>query len=202
MLLRPYVDRADDEDDRRRYQTIFAAAPGAVAAPTAGLHFTPGLVDRLRARDVELARVTLHVGLGTFEPVVADDLDQHRMHAEAFVGGEDVERAVRAARTRNAPVVAIGTTVVRALESARDPDAPNLVRATSGETRLLIQPGYRWGVVDALFTNFHLPKSTLLALVSAFGGAARVRDAYRHAVAARYRFFSYGDAMLLRSRAA
>lgn len=197
--LPPYVERADDADDRTRYQTIFADAPGAVAAPTAGLHFSAALVERLRLRNVEIAAVTLHVGLGTFQPVTALDLDEHRMHAETFSVGEPVVDAVRRARARGAPVVAIGTTAVRALESARDPAAAGLVRATSGETRLLIQPGYEWGVVDGLFTNFHLPKSTLLALVSAFGGAARVRAAYAHAVRERYRFFSYGDAMLIRA---
>jgi S-adenosylmethionine:tRNA ribosyltransferase-isomerase len=198
--LPPYVHRPDDAADRERYQTVFARVPGAVAAPTAGLHLSTALIDRIRARGVAVATVTLHVGLGTFQPVSAEDLDDHPMHAEAFVVPAEAAAAVAAARDRGAPVVAVGTTVVRALESAADPARPGGVLALSGETRLLIQPGYRFRVVDQLLTNFHLPQSTLLALVAAFAGRERVLSAYRAAVGARYRFYSYGDAMLIRSR--
>ncbi|APR74956.1 S-adenosylmethionine:tRNA ribosyltransferase-isomerase [Minicystis rosea] len=199
--LPPYVHRKDDAADRERYQTVFARVPGAVAAPTAGLHLTTELLDRLRARGAEIASVTLHVGLGTFQPVTVDDLDDHPMHAEIFAVPAETVAAVARARDRGAPVLAIGTTAVRALESAADPDRPGLVRAMEGETRLLIQPGYRFRVVDQLLTNFHLPESTLLAMVSAFAGRERVLAAYQAAIDARYRFYSYGDAMLILSRA-
>jgi S-adenosylmethionine:tRNA ribosyltransferase-isomerase len=198
--LPPYLRRADEDDDRERYQTVFARVPGAVAAPTAGLHLSEALLERIRARGVEIAAVTLHVGLGTFQPVTAEDLDDHPMHAEWFEVPAATAAAIARARDRGAPVVAIGTTVVRALESAASEGGD--LGATSGETRLLIQPGYRFRVVDQLFTNFHLPQSTLLALVAAFAGRERVLCAYRSAVEARYRFFSYGDAMLVRARAA
>jgi S-adenosylmethionine:tRNA ribosyltransferase-isomerase len=198
--LPPYVRRPDEAADRERYQTIFARVPGAVAAPTAGLHLSPALVERLRARGVQLATVTLHVGLGTFEPVTVDDLDDHPMHAEILSVPPDAAAAVTAARSRGAPVIAVGTTVVRALESAADPERPGHVRPRAGETRLLIQPGFRFRVVDQLLTNFHLPQSTLLALVAAFAGRERVLAAYGAAVEERYRFFSYGDAMFLRRR--
>jgi S-adenosylmethionine:tRNA ribosyltransferase-isomerase len=201
MPLPPYIRREDDEADRSRYQTVFAREPGAVAAPTAGLHVSEALLERLAARRIEVARVTLHVGLGTFQPVTAEDLDQHRMHAESFTVGADVASAIDRARDRGAPVVAIGTTVVRALESAADPDRSGRVLARRGETRLLIQPGYRFSVIDALVTNFHLPRSTLLALVFALAGRDRALAAYRAAIEARYRFYSYGDAMLIRPAA-
>ncbi len=194
--LPPYLAREDEPADRERYQTVFARVPGAVAAPTAGLHFDAALLERIRARGVEVASLTLHVGPGTFRPVTADDLDAHPMHAERYALPGELAAAIERARARSAPVVAVGTTVVRALESAAV--GGGLVRAGEGETRLLIQPGYRFAVVDALVTNFHLPRSTLLALVYAFGGAARVREAYLAAIAERYRFFSYGDAMFLR----
>ncbi len=200
--LPPYVHRPDEAADRERYQTIFARAPGAVAAPTAGLHLSPALVERLGARGVQLATVTLHVGLGTFQPVSVEDLDDHPMHSEILSVPPEAAAAMADARARGAPVIAVGTTVVRALESAADPDRPGHVRPRDGETRLLIQPGYRFQVVDQLLTNFHLPQSTLLALVAAFAGLDRVLAAYRAAVEARYRFFSYGDAMLLRRREA
>ncbi|XXT22158.1 tRNA preQ1(34) S-adenosylmethionine ribosyltransferase-isomerase QueA [Sorangium sp. So ce429] len=200
--LPPYLGRGDDAADRERYQTIFARVPGAVAAPTAGLHLSPALVERLRASEVEIASVTLHVGLGTFQPVTVDDLDQHPMHAEVYSVPEATADAVARARERGAPVVAVGTTVVRALETAADPARAGLVRAQSGETRLLIQPGYRFRVVDALLTNFHLPRSTLLALVFAFAGRERALLAYRAAIDAGYRFYSYGDAMLIRGASA
>jgi S-adenosylmethionine:tRNA ribosyltransferase-isomerase len=197
MPLPPYIRRAADEDDRERYQTVFARAPGAVAAPTAGLHFSQALLAELRARGVEIATLTLHVGPGTFRPVSVADLDDHPMHAEPYEVGDEVVRAVAAARERGASVIAVGTTVVRALESAADAARAGQVRAARGETRLLIQPGYPFRVVDGLLTNFHLPGSTLLALVYAFGGSARVASAYREAIAEGYRFYSYGDAMYL-----
>jgi S-adenosylmethionine:tRNA ribosyltransferase-isomerase len=200
--LPPYMRRADEAADRERYQTVFARTPGAVAAPTAGLHITDTMLDRLRDKGVEVARVTLHVGLGTFQPVTADDLDDHPMHEEVFVVPEETREAIARARERRAPVLAIGTTVVRALESAADRERIGHVRAIEGETRLLIQPGYTFRVVDQLLTNFHLPQSTLLALVAAFAGTDRALAAYRAAIDARYRFYSYGDAMLIMSRTA
>jgi S-adenosylmethionine:tRNA ribosyltransferase-isomerase len=195
--LPPYVRREDDAVDTVRYQTMFARALGAVAAPTAGLHLTPGIVDRLAARGCAVTTVTLHVGLGTFQPVTVADLDDHPMHAEAYDVPVATADAVAAARDRGAPVVAIGTTVVRALESAADLERPGLVRPNTGETRLLVQPGYRFRVVDRLFTNFHMPGSTLLALVAAFAGTRLILDAYADAQRRGFRFFSYGDAMLL-----
>lgn len=194
--LPPYIKRDTTEADEARYQTVFAKTEGAVAAPTAGLHLTEGLLQQLREdRGCEIEACTLHVGLGTFQPVTTEDLDDHPMHAEYFEISASLAGAVRRARERGAPVMAIGTTVVRALESAGQEDG--LVRECAEETRILIQPGYRFRVVDHLLTNFHLPQSTLLALVCAFSGTDRVLAAYRQAVDARYRFFSYGDAMLL-----
>ena len=198
--LPPYLHRADEDADRERYQTVFARVKGAVAAPTAGLHLSQALLDRLENKGVQRASVTLHVGLGTFQPVTADDLDDHPMHSERYEIPEATALAIEAARARGAPVLAIGTTVVRALESAADRARPGCVRAGAAETRILIQPGYRFAVVDQLLTNFHLPQSTLLALVSAFAGRERVLDAYRAGVQNGYRFFSYGDAMLIQSR--
>lgn len=198
MPLPPYMRRGDEAVDRERYQTVFARVPGAIAAPTAGLHLSQALLDRFSGCDIERASVTLHVGLGTFQPVTASDLDDHAMHEEAFVVPPETRDAVARARDRGAPVIAVGTTVVRALESAADPGREGHVLATGGDTRLLIQPGYGFRVVDRLLTNFHLPRSTLLALVYAFAGRERVRAAYAIAIAERYRFYSYGDAMLLR----
>ncbi len=195
--LPPYMGRGDDAADRERYQTVFARVPGAVAAPTAGLHLSEALLEALRSRGVTFAAVTLHVSLGTFKPVEVDDLDLHPMHEERLEVGAETAEAIAAAREDQRPVVAVGTTVVRALESAADPERPGRVLARTGGTRLLIQPGYAFRVVDRLMTNFHLPRSTLLALVSAFAGRERVLAAYAHAVRERYRFFSYGDAMLL-----
>lgn len=200
MPLPPYLHRADEDEDRERYQTVFARVKGAVAAPTAGLHLSQALLDRLENKGVLRASVTLHVGLGTFQPVTVEDLDEHPMHTEAYEIPEATALAIEAARARGAPVLAIGTTVVRALESAADPAKPGCVRPGASETRILIQPGYTFTVVDQLLTNFHLPQSTLLALVSAFAGRERVLDAYRSAVENGYRFFSYGDAMLIQSR--
>lgn len=199
--LPPYIKREDGPDDAARYQTVYARHDGAVAAPTAGLHVTGAILDELAARGCEVASVTLHVGLGTFQPVQVEDLDFHPMHPERYVVEPAAVQAVARARSRGAPVVAIGTTTARALESSADPAKPGCVQAGDRETRLLIQPGYEWRVVDALLTNFHVPRSTLVALVCSFAGTERVLDAYRLAVRERYRFFSYGDAMLLwRSR--
>lgn len=199
--LPPYMRRPDAPEDVARYQTVFARHEGSVAAPTAGLHVTNETLARLAARKVEIAFVTLHVGVGTFRPVSAEDLDEHVMHVEELEVSEELARAVSRARERARPIVAVGTTVVRALESARDPGDPRRVRPTSGATELLIQPGYSFGPVDALLTNFHMPKSTLLALVAAFAGRERVLDAYRTALDAGYRFLSYGDAMWIPERA-
>lgn len=201
MPIPPYVRRAADAGDDERYQTVFARAPGAVAAPTAGLHVSKALLDRFVDRGIRVSYVTLHVGLGTFQPVAVSDLDQHPMHAEWMHVSAEVAAEVASARRRNAPVVAVGTTVVRALETAADPDHAGHVVPTEGETRMLIQPGYAFRVVDALLTNFHVPRSTLIALVAAFAGRARLLEAYAHAIRQGYRFYSYGDAMWLPRRA-
>ena len=194
MPLPPYIRRADVASDRERYQTVFAREPGAVAAPTAGLHFDEALLAALRAKGVELGYVTLHVGAGTFQPVRADSLAEHVMHDEWLNVGAALCEKIAQTRARGGRVVAVGTTVVRALESAwRD----GRVQPFAGETRIFIFPGVPVRSVDALVTNFHLPESTLLMLVSAFAGRERILRAYAHAVAARYRFFSYGDAMLI-----
>jgi S-adenosylmethionine:tRNA ribosyltransferase-isomerase len=195
--LPPYIKREAEVGDAERYQTVYARHDGAIAAPTAGLHLTNALLGQLMVRGCDVASVTLHVGLGTFQPVTAGDLDAHPMHAERYVVSQSTADAIAAARARGAPVLAIGTTTVRALETAADPLRPGHVRAASGETRLLVQPGHPWSIVDGLLTNFHVPRSTLLALVCAFGGTDRVLAAYRLAVREHYRFFSYGDAMLL-----
>jgi S-adenosylmethionine:tRNA ribosyltransferase-isomerase len=192
--LPPYIRRADRDGDRARYQTVFARETGAVAAPTAGLHFDQPLLDALSARGVESAYVTLHVGSGTFQPVRADDLREHVMHSEWLNVGAELCGKVARTRAAGGRVVAVGTTVVRALESATRDGA---LRPFAGETRIFIFPGHRIASVDALVTNFHLPESTLLMLVSAFAGRERVLAAYRHAVAQGYRFVSYGDAMLV-----
>jgi S-adenosylmethionine:tRNA ribosyltransferase-isomerase len=181
--------------DAERYQTVYARSPGAVAAPTAGLHFDEPILDALRARRVALAFVTLHVGAGTFQPVQTERIDEHRMHAERYLIPERTARAVADTRRRGGRVLAIGTTSLRALESAADEDGG--IRPGGGETSLFITPGYRFRVVERLLTNFHLPKSTLLMLVAAFGGYATMHAAYAHAIRERYRFMSYGDAMLL-----
>ncbi len=192
--LPPYLRRPDTPQDRERYQTVYAREPGAVAAPTAGLHFDAALLDALRKRGVGTARITLHVGAGTFQPVRVERIEAHRMHPEWLRVSQSVCEAVTRARARGGRVVAVGTTVVRALETAA---AGGPLAPFEGETRLFITPGYRFRVVDALLTNFHLPESTLLMLVCAFGGHEVVMRAYRHAVAAGYRFYSYGDAMFL-----
>ncbi|WP_440222316.1 tRNA preQ1(34) S-adenosylmethionine ribosyltransferase-isomerase QueA [Dokdonella sp. MW10] len=194
LPLPPYITREPDAGDAERYQTIFAREPGAVAAPTAGLHFDDALLAALHARGVETGHVTLHVGAGTFQPMRAESLDDHVMHREWLNVGAGLVEKVRQTRARGGRVVAVGTTVVRALESAtRDGE----LLPFAGETQIFIFPGYRFTSVDALLTNFHLPESTLLMLVSALAGRERILEAYRHAVEQRYRFFSYGDAMLI-----
>lgn len=196
--LPPYIERDDAGADRERYQTVYASKPGAVAAPTAGLHFDQRILDRLRDRGVEFAHVTLHVGAGTFQPVRGDDIDSHVMHAELIEVPQAVCDAVEATRERGRRVIAVGTTVVRCLETAA---ASGKLRPLLGESHLFIKPGYEFRLVDAMLTNFHLPRSTLIVLVSAFAGTGLVRRAYAHAVEQRYRFFSYGDAMFIANRA-
>ncbi|TXI29607.1 MAG: tRNA preQ1(34) S-adenosylmethionine ribosyltransferase-isomerase QueA, partial [Ottowia sp.] len=194
LPLPPYIRREPGQDDAERYQTVFARQVGAVAAPTAGLHFDEPLLAALRERGVQFGHVTLHVGAGTFQPVRVEDVREHRMHSEWLNVGAELVAQVRRTRQAGGRVVAVGTTVVRALESAMQDGE---LRPFAGETRIFIFPGYRITSVDGLLTNFHLPESTLLMLVSAFAGKERVFEAYRHAVEQRYRFFSYGDAMLL-----
>jgi len=195
LPLPPYIDRAPTAADEQRYQTVYAEREGSVAAPTAGLHFTPALLRALETTGVRIARLELEVGPGTFKPVEVEDPRRHPMHPEWYEIPEPAAKEIQAARERGARLWAVGTTVVRALESAAAADGT--VTAGRRETSLLIIPGYRFRAVDRLITNFHLPRSTLLMLVSAFGGHERVRQAYRHAVAAKYRFYSYGDAMAL-----
>ncbi len=192
--LPPYITHADTPDDEARYQTVFATRPGAVAAPTAALHFDAAVLQRIERRGVALASVTLHVGAGTFRPVRTQDLSQHRMHSEWFDVSAATVAAVKQTRAAGGRVVAVGTTTLRALESAT---AAGELEAGSRDTDIFITPGFEFRVVDVLLTNFHLPKSTLLMLVSAFAGYDAVRALYAHAIAERYRFFSYGDAMLL-----
>jgi len=200
MPLPPYIKRESDDlvsrdEDRERYQTVYAAASGAIAAPTAGLHFTPRIFEALRARGVRVVEVTLHVGYGTFAPVRADELGGHRVASERYEISEAAAREVNATRARGGRVVAVGTTTVRALESAAV--EAGRVAAGRGETGLTILPGYEFRATDALLTNFHLPRSSLLVLVSAFAGRELMLSAYRHAVGAGYRFYSYGDCMLI-----
>lgn len=192
--LPPYIDRADDADDLHRYQTLFAQQAGAVAAPTAGLHFDQTMLDQLDAKGIAKAYVTLHVGSGTFQPVRVENLAEHIMHKEFFQVSAETVAAVKATRQRGGRVVAIGTTAVRALESASQ---SGQLQAGFGDTDLFITPGYSFKSVDVLLTNFHLPESTLLMLISAFAGYEPVKQAYQHAISERYRFFSYGDAMLI-----
>ena len=194
MPLPPYIDRADGDSDRLRYQTVFAAKDGAVAAPTAGLHFDEALLARLEARGVRKAFVTLHVGSGTYQPVRVEKIEDHVMHAEYIEVCEDVCQAVRETRARGKRVVAVGTTSVRSLESA---SASGEIAPFQGDSSIFIYPGYQFRSVDLMVTNFHLPQSTLLMLVSAFAGREQVLAAYHNAVDQQYRFFSYGDAMLL-----
>ncbi len=200
--LPPYIDREDESADRERYQTVFASRPGAVAAPTAGLHFTPEVLSAIRARGAEVCELTLDVGLGTFQPIHSDTLEGHVMHAESYEISEQAAQQIQAAHSALRPILAVGTTVVRALEDAAlraaEASSDTLVRSGKAEARLFIVPGFSFRVVNALLTNFHLPRSTLLALVCAFAGRERILAAYRHAVEAGYRFYSYGDCMLIR----
>jgi len=197
MPLPPYIRREDADADRERYQTVFADQRGSVAAPTAGLHFTPGMLEEIAAKGVEIARVTLHVGLGTFAPLRVDRLEDVKLHRERYSVPSATAEALNRARQEGRRVVAAGTTVVRTLEAASLEAKEGLLSAASGSTDIFISPGFRFRVVDALLTNFHLPQSSLLMLVSAFAGRERVLEAYGHAVGARYRFFSYGDCMFL-----
>jgi len=194
MPLPPYIDREDGADDEERYQTVFAKEMGAVAAPTAGLHFDDAMLNTLGEMGVEQAEVTLHVGAGTFQPVKTENLDEHIMHSEWLSVPEETVEKIKACKARGGRVVAVGTTSVRSLETAAKEGE---LKPYQGDTRLFIRPGYQFQVVDLLLTNFHLPQSTLLMLVSAFAGYENIMRAYRHAVEQRYRFFSYGDAMLL-----
>jgi S-adenosylmethionine:tRNA ribosyltransferase-isomerase len=197
LPLPPYIERAADAHDESRYQTVYARAPGSVAAPTAGLHFDAALFAALAARGVRCAWLTLHVGAGTFQPVRVNDLGEHRMHREHYIVPQETADAVAATRAAGGRVIAVGTTSLRALEGAAQ---EGVLEAGIGETELFILPGYRFQVVDALVTNFHLPKSTLLMLVSALAGLEPMRRAYAHAAAHAYRFFSYGDAMFIAHR--
>ena len=194
MPLPPYIERADDAQDFSRYQTVYANAPGAVAAPTAGLHFDDAMLGLLRAAGIDFAYVTLHVGAGTFQPVRCEHISDHRMHSEYVIVPEETVRQCRQARARGGRIVAVGTTAVRSLETA---SSGGQLASYRGETDIFIYPGYEFKSVDALLTNFHLPESTLLMLVCAFAGYDTTMAAYRHAVEQRYRFFSYGDAMFI-----
>jgi S-adenosylmethionine:tRNA ribosyltransferase-isomerase len=194
LPLPPYIEHDADDFDEKRYQTVYAKQPGAVAAPTAGLHFDQALLDALREKGVRFAFVTLHVGAGTFQPVRTENLAEHKMHSEWYTIPQETVDAVREAKAAGRSVVAVGTTSMRALESASQ---SGTLRPGSADTALFITPGYTFKTVDRLITNFHLPKSTLLMLVSAFAGYRQIRAAYAHAIAQRYRFFSYGDAMFL-----
>jgi S-adenosylmethionine:tRNA ribosyltransferase-isomerase len=200
--LPPYIDRPDEESDKDRYQTVFARRPGAVAAPTAGLHFTPDLLTRIKARGCETCEVTLDVGLGTFQPIHTEILEEHKIHSESYEISEEAAEKIRLAKRDKRPVLAVGTTVVRTLEDAAaralSAKTDNIVAEERTEAQIFIVPGHRFQVVDMLLTNFHLPKSTLLALAAAFAGKDYILAAYRHAVETRYRFYSYGDCMLIR----
>jgi S-adenosylmethionine:tRNA ribosyltransferase-isomerase len=207
--LPPYIRRSDDPTDHERYQTIFAARAGAVAAPTAGLHFTTAILEQVRARKIEIAEITLEVGLGTFEPIRTEELEEHRIHREAYEIPEATAQAIARARSEKRPILAIGTTVVRALEDAAEKVAARIaptaarveaeiVHPGRAEAEIFIYPSKPFRVVDQLVTNFHLPRSSLLAMVAAFAGRENILRAYEHAVEDRYRFYSYGDCMLIR----
>ena len=200
--LPPYIEREDESSDRSRYQTVFAKQPGAIAAPTAGLHFTPEILKKIRERGIETCEVTLHVGLGTFQPIHVQDLQNHVMHAESYEIPEEITGKIVAARSNGRRILAVGTTVVRALEDAAlraaQSSSRDILASGKAEASLFITPGFSFRMVDALLTNFHLPRSTLLALVCAFAGTNHVLNAYRHAVETKYRFYSYGDCMLIR----
>lgn len=194
LPLPPYITHAADEFDDERYQTVFAKDPGAVAAPTAGLHFDDSVINKLKAKGVKIAYVTLHVGAGTFQPVRVDNINEHKMHSEIYSVPTETLALIEATQFSGKKVTAIGTTALRALESAA---RSGKLLAGNGETDIFITPGYKFKVVDRLLTNFHLPKSTLLMLVSAFAGLENIKKAYQHAIDQKYRFFSYGDAMLI-----
>ncbi len=194
MPLPPYIQRADDAQDQERYQTVYSDKPGAVAAPTAGLHFTEDILAALKKKDVDHVRLTLHVGAGTFQPVRVDDVSNHKMHKERMVLTADTVNRINTARAKGGRIIAVGTTVVRSLETAA---RSGELQPYEGDTDIFIYPGFKFNVIDMLLTNFHLPESTLLMLVSAFAGKDTIMRAYNHAVQQRYRFFSYGDAMLL-----
>lgn len=200
--LPPYIDRPDEASDRQRYQTVYAQRPGAVAAPTAGLHFTPEILGKLKAKGCELCEITLDVGLGTFQPVHTETLEEHKIHSEAYELTPEVAEKICDAKSKSRPLLAIGTTVVRALEDAAARASAagrgTVLSAGRAEAQIFLLPGHEFRVVDKLLTNFHLPKSTLLALVAAFAGRENILRAYRHAVAEHYRFYSYGDCMLIR----
>ncbi|WP_286745854.1 tRNA preQ1(34) S-adenosylmethionine ribosyltransferase-isomerase QueA, partial [Aquabacterium sp. UBA2148] len=196
--LPPYITHADEEDDVRRYQTVFAKEPGAVAAPTAALHFDEGVLAALAARGIATAEVTLHVGAGTFQPVRTENLAEHKMHSEWFEVSQATADAIRATRAAGGRIVSVGTTTLRALESAAlHASRDEIVQVGSRDTDIFITPGFDFKVVDVLVTNFHLPKSTLMMLVSALAGYEHIKSLYAHAIEQRYRFFSYGDAMLI-----
>ena len=197
MPLPPYIDRPDEESDREMYQTVYAAKSGSVAAPTAGLHFTPAVLDEIRARGIEIAEVTLHVGLGTFQPVRVDAVEDVKLHTEHYEITAATADAIARAKRENRRVVAVGTTTVRTLEFAASLTADGSIEPQQGEADIFIRPGFHFRVVGALLTNFHLPKSTLLMLVSAFAGRENTLRAYDHAVQERYKFFSYGDCMFI-----
>ena len=194
LPLPPYIERAADDDDDTRYQTVYAKHQGAVAAPTAGLHFTEEILNHLKNKGVEFAEVTLHVGAGTFQPVRVDNIADHKMHSEWFNIPEQTVQQIESAKARGNKIWSVGTTSLRAIESAARSGS---LKAGTGDTDIFITPGYEFQVIDCLLTNFHLPKSTLLMLVSAFSGYDRIRQIYQHAIAQEYRFFSYGDAMIL-----
>jgi S-adenosylmethionine:tRNA ribosyltransferase-isomerase len=201
--LPPYIKRSDEPADRERYQTVFAQKPGSVAAPTAGLHFTPVILERLRARGIETCEITLDVGLGTFQPIHADNLEDHVIHSESYEISAPAAAAIGAAREAGRPILAVGTTVVRTLEDAAGKAAasgkrPGTISPGRATADIFIRPGHRFAVVDQMLTNFHLPRSTLLVLVAAFAGRELILSAYEHAVASGYRFYSYGDCMLIR----
>lgn len=200
--LPPYIERPDEATDRQRYQTVYAQRPGAVAAPTAGLHFTPEILEKLKTKGCQLCEVTLDVGLGTFQPVHTETLEEHKIHSEAYEITPEAAEKIRQAKSKSRPILAVGTTVVRTLEDAAAramaAGQGTLIAGGRAEAEIFLLPGHNFRVVDKLLTNFHLPKSTLLALVSAFAGRENILQAYRHAVAEHYRFYSYGDCMLIR----
>ena len=197
MPLPPYIERGDNQEDQDRYQTVFAEEQGAVAAPTAGLHYDEELLDRIRKKGVRIETVTLHVGAGTYQPVRVDKISDHKMHSEYIDVDDGVCEAIKETRSNGGRVIAVGTTVIRSLETAAKAAGEDLIAPYRGDTDIFIFPGFQFKVVDLLQTNFHLPESTLLMLVSAFAGYDRIMQAYQHAIENRYRFFSYGDAMLL-----